>query len=361
MKKLIAIVLTLAMALTLAACGEKAPTREPSYSADKLEMPTEIPEGNFIPSESVELVPEGALDLTADHGEFSVYSMKGPTSMGLVKLMQDSEAGISFNKYTCNMVTAADEVTAAIVSGEADIAMLPANAAAALYNKAGGFSVVAINTLGVLYVVENGDSIQSFADLSGKTVYLTGKGTTPEFGMRYLMQRYGVEDVTLEFKSEAAEVVAALTNDSAAIGVLPQPFVTTALIQNEGLRIALSLTDCWAEVSEDSIMVTGVTLVRNEVLEAYGPQIAKFLEEYAASVEYVNANPAEAAVWIEELGIVGKAAIAQKALPQCNLVCIRGEEMQLKLSGYLQTLYDANPKAVGGAMPAAEFYAVTIG
>lgn len=151
-------------------------------------------------------------------------------------------------------------------------------------------------------------------------------------------------------------MVTALANDTAAIGVLPQPFVTAALMQNEGLRIALSLTEGWDALDVDSSMVTGVTLVRKEVLETYGAQIEKFMEEYAASIDYVNANNQEAAQWIADLGIVAKAPIAQKALPGCNLVCITGAEMQTKLSGYLQTLFDANPKAVGGKLPDGDFY-----
>ncbi len=300
---------------------------------------------------------EAVTESSAESGDvLTVYSLKGPTSMGLVKLMNDAEEGTSANQYDFNMVTGADEVTAALISGEADIAMLPANAAATLYNKAGGFSVTAINTLGVLYVVENGEEIQSFEDLAGKTVYLTGKGTTPEYAMEYLMDAYGVSDVTLEFKSEAAEVVTALTEDAAAIGVIPQPFVTSALMQNEDLRIALSLTDCWDEVSEDSSLVTGVTVVRSDVLENQADEIAAFMAEYADSVSYVNENPEEASVWIEELGIVGKAAIAQKAIPYCNLVCMTGEDMQTTLSGYLQTLYDADASSIGGSMPDDAFY-----
>ena len=340
MKRLTAILLTFALALTLAACGAAAPTP----------APTETP-----PAPTTEAVVETTVP-APEGAELRIYSMKGPTSMGLVKLMQDNAAGTTFNTYGPNMVTAADEVTAAIVSGEADIAMLPANAASALYNKAGGFQVVAINTLGVLYVVENGETIQDWADLAGKTVYLTGKGTPPEYGLTYLLNAYGVENVTLEFKSEAAEVVTALANDTAAIGVLPQPFVTAALMQNEGLRIALSLSEGWDALDVDSSMVTGVTLVRKEVLETYGAQIEKFMEEHAASIDYVNANNQEAAHWIADLGIVAKAPIAQKALPGCNLVCITGAEMQTKLSGYLQTLFDANPKAVGGKLPAGDFY-----
>ncbi|MBR6413995.1 MAG: PhnD/SsuA/transferrin family substrate-binding protein [Oscillospiraceae bacterium] len=289
--------------------------------------------------------------------ELNVYSLKGPTSMGLAMLLEDSKNGKTFNTYHSTMCTAADEVTAALVSGEADIALLPANAAAALYNKAGGFKVVGINTLGVLYVVENGDSVHSIKDLLGKTVVLTGKGTTPEYALRFLLNANDIEDqVTLEFKSEAQEVVAALSEDTAAIGLLPQPFATAALAQNENLRIAVSLQDEWDRFTQESALVTGVTVVRDEVLEAYPSQIATFLKEAAWSVERVNSQPEEAAPLIEQMGIVAKAALAQKAIPFCNLVSITGSEMKLLLSGYLQTLYDQNPKAVGEAMPDDAFY-----
>lgn len=325
MKKITAVLLVILLLFALAAC-------------------------NAAPAEDMQTAE-------ATKAEFTVYSLKGPTSMGLVKLMKDNDNSAASNNYEMKMVTAADEVTAALASGEADIAMLPANAAAALYQKMGGFSVVAVNTLGVLYVVENGTAIQTVADLAGKTVYLTGKGTTPEYALRFLLNAYGIEDrVTLAFKSEATEVVTAVTEDAAAIGLLPQPFVTTALAQNTELRIALDLTKEWAAVTTDSSLITGVTVVRNEVLEAYPEQVQAFMEEYAASVAYVNQNPAQAAEWIAELGIVGSAAVAEKALPMCNLVCMTGAEMEQALSGYLQTLFDQNPAAVGGAMPDGTFY-----
>lgn len=332
MKKLIALLLC-ALLLSLAACTAKPVPSQTDAAQD----------GIFAPA------------------NFCIYSLKGPTSMGLVKLLDDNDKGSSANSYEANMVTGADEVTAALVSGKADIAMLPANAAATLYQKAGGFTVVAVNTLGVLYLMENGNTIRSFEDLAGKTVYLTGKGTTPEYALRYLLAAHGIEEqVTLEFKTEATEIVAAMTADVAAIGLLPQPFAASALMQNEKLRIALDLNEEWAAVSTDSSMVTGVTVIRNEVLEAYPAQVKAFLTEYAASIDYVNQNPAEAAQWIEALGIVGKAAIAEKALPYCNLVCLTGTEMKTVLSGYLQTLFDRDPDAVGGAMPDDAFYDTTI-
>lgn len=376
MKRIYAIVLTMALLLGLCACstGNSASSTELATASvpvltteagsSDASQPTDA-QGTEAPETTVPVTtaPETTVPETTEQPldekklELNVYSLKGPTSMGLAMLLEDSKNGTTFNTYHSTMCTAADEVTAALVSGEADIALLPANAAAALYNKAGGFKVVGINTLGVLYVVENGDSVHSIKDLLGKTVVLTGKGTTPEYALRFLLNANDIEDqVTLEFKSEAQEVVAALSEDTAAIGLLPQPFATAALAQNENLRIAVSLQDEWDRFTQESALVTGVTVVRNEVLEAYPSQIATFLKEAAWSVERVNSQPEEAAPLIEQMGIVAKAALAQKAIPFCNLVSITGSEMKLLLSGYLQTLYDQNPKAVGEAMPDDAFY-----
>ena len=353
MKKLISILLVSLLLLGLCACAEQTPNTASTEAAAPSERDSQ-PQTTQTPATEA----PANTDAPAVEGiDLNVYSLKGPTSMGLVTLLDESEKGNTFNRYHSTMCTAADEVTAALVSGKADIALLPANAAATLYNKAGGFSVVGINTLGVLYLVENGESIQSLDDLAGKTVFMTGKGTVPEFSLRYLLAAKGLEDqVTLEFKSEPQEVVAAMGENVANLGLLPQPFVTAALAQNEQLRVALSLTEEGKALTNDSSFVTGVTVVRNEVLSEFPQQIAEFLKEAAAGVETVNAHPDQAAPLIEALGIVAKAPLAQKAIPFCNLVCITGEEMKQQLSGYLQTLFDQNPQAVGGAMPADEFY-----
>lgn len=287
-----------------------------------------------------------------------IISLKGPTTMGLVNLYAANEAGESKQKYDVSMVTAADEVTAALISGTADIAALPANAAATLFNKkGGGFSVIAINTLGVLQFLENGESIQSFEDLRGKTLVLTGKGSTPEYALRHLLDAYGMEEsVQLEFKSEATEVVSYLADNAAAIALLPQPFVTAALAQNENLRIALDLNDEWQKLDPNSAPITGVTVARTEISEKYPEAIQTFLDEYADSAAKTESDPEGTAALIESYGIVAKAALAQKALPSCHIVCISGSEMQKELSGYLQTLFDANPDAIGGKMPADSFY-----
>ena len=288
-----------------------------------------------------------------------IGSLKGPTTMGLVKLMQDDKNGESLNDYEFTMAGAADEISGKLATGDLDMALIPANLAAVLYNNTQGkIQMTAINTLGVLYVVEAGDSIQSIEDLKGKTVLSTGKGTTPEYGLNFVLSKNGIDpakDLTIEFKSEATEAAAALADGSATIAVLPKPFVTTAMMNNDKLRLALSLTDEWAKVEPESAMITGVAVVNAEFAQQNPEAVQNFLSEYQASTEYVNANPQEASVWIEEADIA-PAAVAEKAIPQCNIVCITGTEMKEKAEGYLNALYEQNPKAVGGQLPDEAFY-----
>ncbi len=290
-----------------------------------------------------------------------VGGLKGPTSMGIASLGAESSEYEEHNSYEKVMVTAADELMAELLSKKVDIALIPANAASVLYNKTeGGIKVIDINTLGVLYVAETGDTIASVEDLKGKTVYLTGKGTTPDFVIQYLLAEHGLttEDVKLEYKAEPTEVVSVLAEDENAVGLLPQPFVTVAQAQNEKIRIALDLTKEWDALQEEggSALVTGVTVVRTEFLEENEEAVAGFLEDHEHSTAYTNEHPEEAAALIEELGIVAKAPIAQKAIPMCNITYIDGEEMQEKLGGYLEVLYEMEPKSVGGALPDENFY-----
>ena len=312
--------------------------------------------GNNSSNETEETAGESAGRETVNIG-----SLKGPTSMGLVSLMDKTENGESSHDYNFTMVTAADELLTQIISGDLDIAMVPANVASVLYNKTeGAVSVLNINTLGVLYIVESGETIRSIEDLKGKTLYLTGKGTTPEYVINYLLAQYGLtsDDVTLEFKSEATEVAAVLTEQEDAIGLLPQPFVTVAMTKNENLRIALDLSEEWDSLQgeDGSSLVTGVTIVRNEFLEEHGDVINDFLAEYKTSTEYTNTHIEEAAELIASLEIVTNASIAAKAIPYCNITFIDGEAMKTALSGYLQVLYDQNPESIGGNMPGDDFY-----
>lgn len=285
-----------------------------------------------------------------------VASLKGPTSMGLVKLMQDDA---DVGAYDFTVAGSADELVPLIAKGELDIALIPCNLASVLWNKTeGGLSVAAVNTLGVLYVVEAGDTVSSIADLAGKTLYSTGKGTTPEYALSHVLKLNGIDpakDLSIEYKSEATEVAAALSSGTVSLAMLPQPYVTAVLAQQPELRVALSLTDEWASADPSSQLVTGVVAVRSAFAQENPELLAAFMEKYAASTAYVNENPEEAGVWIEELGIA-KAAIAAKAIPACNIVCITGDEMKAAISGYLGALYEADPVSVGGALPGDAFY-----
>ncbi len=298
-----------------------------------------------------------------EKAELNVVAMTGPTGIGMVKLMSDSEAEETDVNYTFELVGAADEITGKIVNGDVDIAAVPCNLASVLYNKTeGAISVVAVNTKGVLYILETGgESIQSVADLAGKTIVSTGKGTTPEYTLNYLLTSNGLDpetDVTIEYKSEATEVVAALKQGLCDVAMLPQPMVTAAMAQVEGLRVALDVTEEWANIQgeDGSELITGCVIVRNEVLEANKDAVDTFLKEYKASIEYVNANVADAAQLVADYGIIANAAIAEKAIPACNIVFMGGEEMKANMEGYLGVLAAANPKAVGGTLPGDAFY-----
>jgi len=325
---------TLVIALAIAACAGQSATSQPEPEPE----------------------PEAA---PVEPAEVHVASLKGPTSIGLASFMGNVDTLELNNTYTFTIATAADEILPAVIKGEVDIALIPANAAAVLYNKTeGGISVIDINTLGVLNVVTGDESIQQFADLAGKTVYMTGKGATPEYAMNFLLNKAGIADqVTLEFKSEPTEVVQALSADATAVGVLPQPFATAACVKNEALKAVIDLTDVWASsVDDGSQLLTGVTIVRNEFLTEHPEAVAEFIEQQAASVDAANADPAGVAPLVVAAGIIDAEPVAAKAIPSCHLVCITGAEMQSALSGYLQTLFDSDPASVGGALPTDSFY-----
>lgn len=290
-----------------------------------------------------------------------VGGLKGPTSMGLLFLQDSFENGEAKGNYEFTMATAADELLPLMIKGELDIALVPANVASVLYNKTeGGVSVIDINTLGVLYMVSGDTSITTPEQLKGKTIYLTGKGTTPDFVLQYVLAGNGIglDEVTLEYKSEATEVAAVLKENPDAIGLLPQPFVTAACAQNEALQVVMDMNVLWNDLqTEDgNRMVTGVTVVRNEFLQENEAVVKNFMEEHKASTEAINADVEKGAALAVEAGIIAKEPIAKKAIPNCNIVYIDAEEMKQALSGYLQVLFDKNPESVGGNLPGEDFY-----
>lgn len=339
--------------------AEKAADEKPTEGAADSKMPEEETAEEDAADE--EKTDENAVDGNAGGVNVRVGSLKGPTSMGLVYLMSQAENGEAKGNYTFTMATAADELLPKMTSGELDIALVPANVASVLYQKTqGGISVIDINTLGVLYMVSGDEGISSMEDLKGRTVYLTGKGTTPDYVLRYLLSRSGLDetDVTLEYKSEATEVVAYLAQDVSAIGVLPQPFVTVACMQNDALSIVMDLTAQWDALQEDSgsSLVTGVTIVRDAFLEEYPEAVAQFLEEHKESTVYANEKTKEAAQLVASYGIIEKAPIAEKAMPYCNITYIDGADMKTALSGYLEVLYEQDASSVGESLPADDFY-----
>ena len=316
---------------------------------------TENTEATENTGTSVEIVTEDITGVTIHIG-----GLKGPTSIGLLALMDDAANGLeNAPAFEFTMSTAADEITTAFVKGELDIALIPANVASVLYNKTEGqVTVIDINTLGVLYVVSGDDTITSPSDLSGKTVYLTGKGTTPDYVLQRILSDNNVTDVTLEYKSEATEVAAVLSEDSTAVGLLPQPFVTVACSQNENLKVVLDMTEEWDKLEGDSgsRLVTGVTIVRDAFLEEHPEAVARFVELHAESAAEANNNTERVAALSVEAGIIAKEPIAVKAIANCNITCITGNEMKQALSGYLSVLYNLDPSSVGGALPGDDFY-----
>lgn len=290
-------------------------------------------------------------------GTASVGSLKGPTSMGLVHFMQEEEMDDD-PEFTFTMVTATDELTASFTSGDVNFALIPANMASVLYNKtSGNVQVIDINTLGVLYLVTADASVTGIADLKGKTVYTTGKGQTPEYVLSYLLDANGLtaDDVSVEYKSEATEVVSVLAEDPSAIGVLPQPFATVACQQNDSLQMVSDLTQEWKKTGNGTL-VTGVTVVKKDFAAANPDLVDEFLDEHEDSAEFANENVEAAAELVVSYGIIENAAVAAKALPKCNITYLDEEEMKAALSGYLQVLYDQNPESVGGALPGDDFY-----
>ena len=304
-------------------------------------------------------ITNATLDYVSQH--VKVAALKGPTAIGMVKLMKDSKEGQAANDYEFTIAAAADEFTSLLIKGDIQLAALPCNAAATLYNKSEGkIQLLGINTLGVLYILENGNTIQSVADLKGKTIYTTGKGTTPEYTLRHLLKSAGIDpdnDVVIEFKSEAAEVAQTMmAAGNGAVAMLPQPYVTTLQNNNADIRIALDVTKEWEAVTKDgSTVVTGVIAVNTKYYENNKQTVDKFMEEYQSSVSYVNANVEAAANLVEEFDIF-KAAVAKKAIPYCNITFITGEECKNKVSKYLTVLFNENAAAVGGKMPDEKFY-----
>ncbi len=286
----------------------------------------------------------------------NVGVLKGPTGIGAVELMEKSETGKTEGNYNISVVSAADEINGKIAKGELDIAAVPTNVAPLLYNKDNGeYSVLAVNTLGVLYVLENGNTVNNVNDLSGKTIYMAGQGSVPEYVINYILEKNGIDDAEIVYMTEHTEVATALADGRADIVVLPEPNVTAVMMQNENIRIALNLTEEWKNVSGND-MAMGCIIVRNDFLKNNREAVNTFLDEYEDSIEFVNERKEQAAELVEKYSIMASAEAALKAIPNCNIVYIDGDDMKRILSDFYEVLYEANPKSIGGSLPGADFY-----
>lgn len=336
MKKVRAIVsllLALTLALSLTACGGQA---------------------NSEPEQ-----PETQEEQTA--AEINLYVLSGPTGIGAMNLWAASDAGETKNTYHITMPGANDEVVAALSKGDADIAAVATNLAATLYNKTdGGVTVLAVNTLGVLSLLSNGQEAATVSDLKGKTIYAPGQGANPEYILRYVLSGNGLDpdkDVTLRFVGEGSELLTVWQSDPEAVILAPQPVATSILMQNENAKTLFDMTEEWDKIAGgDSTLMMGCVIVRNEFLQANPGAVELFLQEYAASIEKAQSDVEGTAALCQQYGLIPKAALAQKAIPSCGLTFVTGAEMKTGLSGYLQVMFDANPKSVGGALPGDNFY-----
>ncbi len=321
-KTLISLLLTLSLCLALCAC---AAAEEPAFDA---ELPVRV------------------------------MTLNGTTGFGMAGLIAAAQADEAALNYSFSVETDASNITAALVSGDCDIAALPTNAAAALYNKTGGkVQVLALNTLGVLYLVTDGSvAVESIADLDGQTVYAPAQN--PSYLFACICAANGLElDIDTSF-ALPAELNTAAAAGEVALAVLPEPLVTIARAQNKDLVVALDLTAEWDKVYEPGSLVQGCVVVRTDFAAEHPAELAKFLEEYSASIELLSSDPAAAAQKIEETGIFAKAAVAEKAIPRCNLCFITGEEMQQRLDAFLNILFQRFPQSIGGAVPGEDFYCI---
>ncbi len=337
LKSLFALFMALVLALSLVAC---APAATPNTDTDTSSASASSSDKNEESFNGIAV---------------KVAALSGSTGLGMAKLMNDNEAKTTVNQYTFEVFDAPEVLLPEITAKKYDIAALPTNVAAKLYNKTKGeLQILAVNTLGVLYMLEIGtDTVKSVADLSGKTVYTTGQGSTPEYALKYILEKNGVTDCTVEFETTADLVVSHAKEG--AILMLPEPKVTAVKGQLGNVNVVLDMTAEWNKVC-DTPMAQGCVVVQKSFAEENPKAVEAFLKEYGASIQYVKDNPAEASVMVAKYGIIPKAPLAQKAIPNSNLTFLAGNEMKNTLAPFFQVLFDADPSSIGGKLPGEDFY-----
>ena len=295
---------------------------------------------------------------TADE-KVNVFALKGPTGIGLTGVMENTD------DYNFTLAGAADEIVAAIASGSADIAACPTNLAATLYKKTNGnVQLMALNTLGVLHVVSNDPSIDSFDDLAGRKLYATGQATVPEYALRYILEQNGLADkVEVEFVAEHSELATLMAAGKVDLGMLPEPHVTSVLMQNKDMQTVIDVTEAFESAAakagnEDMVLSMGCVIVRRAFAEQNPEKVSAFLDAYSASVAMVNGDPSAAGELVQKHGVMPKAAVAARAIPNCHIVFVEGEAVRAQVEPLYQVLLAANPASIGGALPGDDFYYV---
>lgn len=359
MKKLTALLLALALCLALAACGSSQTGSAASQDDSAGAGASTSSAGNAPDASQPDESGETATDFAGTDINMAVLS--GPTGIGAVKLMERNDNGETVNHYNFTVATDNSAVVAGLANGDYDIAAVATNVAANLYNQtSGGVQICALNTYGVLYILENGDTIQSMADLAGKTIYATGQGANPEYVLNYLLTQNGLtpgEDVTVEYM-DSNLLMTEMAAGTYGVCMLPVPAVTSVLMQNSDVRTALDLTEEWNKVTDEGVLTMGCVVVRTEFAQENPEAVKAFLSEYADSISYVQENVEEASQLCETYGIVAKAAVAAAAIPDCNLCCVTGGDIQSAIEPYYNVLFEANPDSIGGALPGEDFYFV---
>lgn len=335
MKRLLSLILALTLIMSMAACSNSS---EP-----------EIPDSDSSSSQQ-----EISSEPEFTGADVKVGMLKGPTGMGAAWLMDQNEQGLTLNNYEFTLAGAADEITGQLIQGGLDIAALPTNAISTLYNKTEGKIVaLGVNTLGVLYILENGESISSVSDLEGKTILASGQGSTAESVINYLLSENGV-NAEIYWASEHTEAATLAITGEYDIIMLPEPFVTNVMSKNENLRVALNLSEEWDKLTGEVLTMGGIA-VRKEFLDENPDAVAEFIKDYGLSIEFTNSDPVGASLLIEKYGIA-TAAVAESAIPRCNIVWLYGDDYKTVLKSFLTVLYDANPASIGAAMPDEDFY-----
>ncbi len=336
-KAFIALLLTLVVTLGLVACAPAA-TPAPNTDTSSVQAP-----GSDGPSQPF------------DGADVRVAALSGSTGLGMAKLMNDNEAKTTVNRYTFDVYDAPETLLPEITSKKYDIAALPTNVAAKL-NKVtnGDVQILAVNTLGVLYLLEIGtQNVKSVSDLAGKTVYTTGQGATPEYALKYILEKNGVTDCNIVFETTADLVVSHA--EEGALLMLPEPKVTAVKGKLGNVTVALDITAEWDKVC-DTPMAQGCVVVLKEFAQKNPEAVAQFLKEYEASIQFVKESVEEASAMVAKFKIIPQAPLAAKAIPNSNLTFLAGREMKTALAPFYQILFDADKSSVGGILPADEFY-----